>query len=101
MVLRGSPGTMSSQTLRKLASFQKSVSKASAWDIFALPVFRPVASAVLRNLLYSIINFPDLKIKPAGNPDAQAQAARYRESRRDRHPHACRRTLRHAWRRRL
>src|SRR5258706_4071154 len=30
MVLRGSPGTMSSQTFRKLACFQKSVSNASA-----------------------------------------------------------------------
>src|SRR3984957_11120527 len=38
MVLRGSPGTMSSQTFRKLASFQKSVSKACC-AMAAAPVF--------------------------------------------------------------
>src|SRR5258707_14550207 len=65
----------------------------------ALPYFPPFVSAALRNSLYSIINFPDPKIKPAGNPDAQAQTARYRESGRDRHPYPCGRTLRHAWRR--
>src|SRR6266404_6428996 len=38
MVLRGSPGTMSSQSFRRLACFQKSVSKASACPICSLPV---------------------------------------------------------------
>src|SRR5450631_3562637 len=50
MVLRGSPGTMSSQSLRRLACFQKSVSKAS---VCAMPFSPPSA---LRNLLYGITN---------------------------------------------
>src|ERR1019366_8996888 len=41
MVLRGSPGTMSSQTFRKLACFQRSVSKASACPIVLAPVVSP------------------------------------------------------------
>src|ERR1700722_16617915 len=40
MVLRGSPGTISSQPFRKLASFQKSVSKAFACSMLFLPIFR-------------------------------------------------------------
>jgi hypothetical protein len=49
MVVRGSPGTMSSQTLRRLACFQKSVSKAS------VGAMRSSRSAVVSVVLFGYL----------------------------------------------
>src|ERR1700684_3890896 len=110
MVLRGAPGTMSSQTFRRLASFQKSVSKASAcamssslfdicWILPETARLRQWRVAVLPNLLYDIINYTNYR--PPGNQDVQIEAPQYRRRRGDRYPHPCRRALRHARGRRL
>src|SRR5271170_3187228 len=59
-------------------------------------------SAALLNSLYGIINLPRCTEKRLpGNGNVQIEATQYRRRRGDRHPHPCRRTLRHAFRRRL
>src|SRR6266851_3779138 len=87
MVLRGSPGTMSSQTFRRLACFQKSVSKASALAMTASLALLLLTAANIRlrtgttsrlgatvrrlpNSLYSIINSPGGQT-PHENPGAR------------------------------